>query len=399
METLIIHIVPIWPSFSQTFILDDISASFKEFNVVKVFPLLGKGKHETTRLKNNLTFKSGLIFLQIFFSCLVKVFLLRIMLSTQYQHLSIPRRFYIYLSACYVNTFFYRSREFSKVVIHAHFISTGADVANVSKLISKEVDVVVTCHGSDVFYADGKVLKHRTINTYSVICASKSVERNFLEKVNLPENHPKVLVRYCRAPKTLIQFESIQFNPAHLRIITVARFHPQKGLLIALEIARLLKSQNLGFEWNFVGDGDLREAIEERIAEYDLFKCVNLLGIRSREETLHLIASHDIMVLPSIQSMNSSDGLPVAILEAMSLGIPVFSTDVGGIAEALADGRGMICEPNPESFLMKIEDWLLNWSTNNVDRLKARDWVESNCLEGPLDPLRVLYSTLSQSRR
>ncbi len=359
METLIVHIVPTWPSYSQTFILDDISASSKEFTMVKVFPLFGKGKHETTRLKNNMSIKSGLIFLRIFLFEFVRIFLFKFIFSTTFQHLSIPKRFYVYSSACYLNTFFYKSNVLSKVVIHAHFIATGSDVANACKLITNEVAVVVTCHGSDVFYTDAKVL-----------------------------------VRYCRAPNTLIQFDSRQFDPTHLKIITVARFHPQKGHLIALEIARLLKMLDIAFEWNFVGDGELRESIEERIVEYDLLDCVNLLGVCTRERTLELISSHDFMVLPSIRSMNSSDGLPVAILESMSLGVPVFSTNVGGIAEALAEGRGMICEPNPESFLVKIQDWLDNGSTNDISRLKAREWVETNCFEGPSDPLRVLYSNL-----
>ncbi len=394
METLIVHIVPTWPSYSQTFILDDISASSKEFTMVKVFPLFGKGKHETTRLKNNMSIKSGLIFLRIFLFEFVRIFLFKFIFSTTFQHLSIPKRFYVYSSACYLNTFFYKSNVLSKVVIHAHFIATGSDVANACKLITNEVAVVVTCHGSDVFYTDAKVLSHRSMNTHAVICASKSVEMIYLEKVNLFNTKPKVLVRYCRAPNTLIQFDSRQFDPTHLKIITVARFHPQKGLLIALEIARLLKMLDIAFEWNFVGDGELRESIEERIVEYDLLDCVNLLGVCTRERTLELISSHDFMVLPSIRSMNSSDGLPVAILESMSLGVPVFSTNVGGIAEALAEGRGMICEPNPESFLVKIQDWLDNGSTNDISRLKAREWVETNCFEGPSDPLRVLYSNL-----
>jgi glycosyltransferase involved in cell wall biosynthesis len=399
METLIVHIVPTWPSFSQTFILDDISASLKEFTMVKVFPLFGKGKHGTTRLKNNMSVKSVHIFFRVFILHFVGIFLFKFIISTTFQHLSIPKRLYVYTSACYLNTFFYKSNVFSKVVIHAHFISTGSDVANACKLISNEVAVVVTCHGSDVFYTDAKILSHRSMNTNAVVCASKSVEKIYLEKVNLFNLKPKVLVRYCRAPNTLSQFDSRQFDIDHLKIITVARFHPQKGLLIALEIARLLKILNIEFEWNFVGDGELRGSLEEKIAEYDLLNCVNLLGIRSREETLELISCHDFMVLPSIRSMNSSDGLPVAILESMSLGVPVFSTNVGGIAEALAEGRGMICESNPESFLVKIQDWLDNGSTNNMSRLKAREWVETNCFEGPSDPLRVLYSNLLSNSR
>jgi glycosyltransferase involved in cell wall biosynthesis len=367
--------------------------------VVKVFPLIGKGKHETTRLKIHMNVKSGAIFLRLFIFEFVRIFLFKFIISSTFQHLSIPKRLYVYTSACYLNTFFYKSSVFSKVVIHAHFIATGSDVANACKLFSNEIAVVVTCHGSDVFYSDTEVLLHRSMNTQAVVCASKSVEMIYLEKVKEFNLKPKVLVRYCRAPNIFKQFDSRQFDPAHLKIITVARFHPQKGLLIALEIARLLKMLNITFEWNFVGDGELRELLEERKMEYQLLNFVNFLGIRSRQETLELISSHDFMVLPSIRSTNSSDGLPVAILESMSLGVPVFSTNVGGIAEALAEGRGMICEPNPESFLEKIQDWLDNQSTNNMFRLKAREWVETNCFEGPSDPLRVLYSNLLSHSR
>jgi glycosyltransferase involved in cell wall biosynthesis len=65
----------------------------------------------------------------------------------------------------------------------------------------------------------------------------------------------------------------------------------------------------------------------------------------------------DILILPSINTGNGEfEGIPVSLMEAMAFGIPVISTDTGGIPELIGDGSGiMVKEKDPEAIAVSIE--------------------------------------------
>jgi glycosyltransferase involved in cell wall biosynthesis len=73
---------------------------------------------------------------------------------------------------------------------------------------------------------------------------------------------------------------------------------------------------------------------------------VHLHGARPHDETLQILRSCDVMILPSKQSPDGSDGIPVAMMESMVAGVLVVSTPVGGIPELVVDGvTGLLGDP------------------------------------------------------
>ena len=73
----------------------------------------------------------------------------------------------------------------------------------------------------------------------------------------------------------------------------------------------------------------------------ELARQVIFAGQRSGGEVAHLLQAMDIFVLPSLR-----EALPIALLEAMSVGLPVIATRVGGIPEVVDDGRnGLLVAP------------------------------------------------------
>jgi sugar transferase (PEP-CTERM/EpsH1 system associated) len=80
-----------------------------------------------------------------------------------------------------------------------------------------------------------------------------------------------------------------------------------------------------------VGDGPQREQLEKQIADLDLQETVRLLG--HRDDVAELLAECDLFVLSSI-----AEGMPVTLLEAIAVGLPVIATDVGGVASVVEDG-------------------------------------------------------------
>jgi glycosyltransferase involved in cell wall biosynthesis len=88
-----------------------------------------------------------------------------------------------------------------------------------------------------------------------------------------------------------------------------------------------------------VGQGGLREELEAHAARLGIASHVRLLG--HREDVRDLLSLYDIFVLPSL-----SEGMPLALLEAMGAGLPAIATRVGGIVEVLEDRKtGLLVPP------------------------------------------------------
>jgi len=94
-------------------------------------------------------------------------------------------------------------------------------------------------------------------------------------------------------------------------------------------------------DWQLVivGDGPERERLRAKIALRGLDDCVQLVG--NQENVHEWLSTFDIFVLPSY----GNEGVPQGIMQAMACGLPVVSTPVGAIAEAVADGRSGILVP------------------------------------------------------
>ena len=89
--------------------------------------------------------------------------------------------------------------------------------------------------------------------------------------------------------------------------------------------------------WSLVGDGPERAACEAQVARAAL-EGVLFLGLR--DDVGDLLAAADLLVLPSL-----FEGLPLVVLEAMAVGLPVVATRIGGTVEALGAEHPFLCEP------------------------------------------------------
>lgn len=123
-----------------------------------------------------------------------------------------------------------------------------------------------------------------------------------------------------------------------------ARLSPEKnhaGLLDAF--ARLLKDEPRSL-LACAGDGPLADGLRAEAARAGVSDNVRWLG--PVEDMSHFYAALDVCVLNSTR-----EGLPLCLLEAMSFGIPVVATDVGGVGELIADGAGILVPPQAPQVL------------------------------------------------
>ncbi|MGO0123314.1 glycosyltransferase family 4 protein [Desulfothermobacter acidiphilus] len=143
--------------------------------------------------------------------------------------------------------------------------------------------------------------------------------------------------------------------PAGVPLVgTVARLVPQKGLFYLLE-ALALTPPEIRPMLLVVGDGPLRQELEEKARVLGLGERVRLVGYQPPEEIPSILRSLDIFVLPSL-----SEGMPLAVLEAMAAGKPVIATRVGGIPEAVLEGEtGYLVPPGDSQALALALEKLL----------------------------------------
>lgn len=129
------------------------------------------------------------------------------------------------------------------------------------------------------------------------------------------------------------------------RMIFVGRLITNKGPQHLLDALPEVIDRFPAAECWFVGDGPLRRELERRAREAGLERNVSFLG--ERDDVPDLLRQSDVFVRPSL-----SEGLPLAVLEAMASGLPVLATPVGGTPELVEDdATGFLIEPSDVSAL------------------------------------------------
>jgi glycosyltransferase involved in cell wall biosynthesis len=132
--------------------------------------------------------------------------------------------------------------------------------------------------------------------------------------------------------------------------VTVANLRPEKGYDTLIEAARRLVERGVPVRFAAAGSGPLGRELAEAHSRLGLGERFRFLG--SCDDTLELLAGADLFVLASRQ-----EGLPVALMEATSLGLPIVATAVGGVPQVLTDGvDGLLVPPfSPERLASSLE--------------------------------------------
>ena len=117
------------------------------------------------------------------------------------------------------------------------------------------------------------------------------------------------------------------------------RLAAEKGLTYLLQAHAQLQRQQRSLAAIFIGDGPLRGSLEHEAAARGLRERVVFAGYQT--DPAAWIRACDIMVFPSL-----TEGLPMAVVEAMALGVPVVASHVGGVPEVIRQGEtGLLVAP------------------------------------------------------
>ncbi|MCW0310812.1 D-inositol-3-phosphate glycosyltransferase [Pantoea ananatis] len=168
-----------------------------------------------------------------------------------------------------------------------------------------------------------------------------------------------------------IEPEKFNFQPRDafhtpLRIVSVARLTEKKGLDVAVKASAILKQRGGRFQYTIIGNGDQDRMMRDFIAREKMDDCVTMPGFKPQEEIRQALNQADIFLLPSKTAADGDmEGIPVALMEAMAVGLPVVSTFHSGIPELIEnDVSGWLVKEDDAEALAET---LLKLSEGAVD--------------------------------
>ena len=223
----------------------------------------------------------------------------------------------------------------------AYLISAGATVG---LLAARQAGIgwSLTLHGISEFdYPAGNLLPAKLEQADFVACVSYFGMAQAM-RLTAPALWQKLrLVRCAIDPFALPAKPAGAAAPATLRLVCVGRLSPEKGHAGLLDALATLTPAHPGLHLTIVGGGPEGAALKARVAALGVADAVTFAGRLHEAATLETIAGADGLVLASFM-----EGLPIVLMEAMALGVPVIASRVAGIPELVTDGEtGLLFDP------------------------------------------------------
>jgi glycosyltransferase involved in cell wall biosynthesis len=150
-------------------------------------------------------------------------------------------------------------------------------------------------------------------------------------KYGIDENKARVI--YSGLPYRPLPVESRTLSDT-LRILAVGRFHWIKGYHYLLDALAILKARHIHFELSLIAQGEMPEEIVYQLHDLNLATDVFWIKGLPYQEVEAQMLMHDVLVLPSVE-----EGIANVVLEAMQMGLPVVSTNCGGMDEVISHGK------------------------------------------------------------
>ena len=239
-----------------------------------------------------------------------------------------------------------RLREMGIGHVHAHFAGMAARTAFwINKFFS--ITFSFTAHANDIFSPrQFEIGVDRLVDTARAIVTETDYAACFLRD-QFPPHADRVHRIYNGLD--LSEFGRADFSSSPPLMIAVGRLIPKKGFGDLIRTCVLLAERGKSFRCEIIGEGPLENELRRQIDELHLQNNVVLTGAKPQTELRRRLAAANVFVLPSVIDPDGGmDNLPTVIMEAMATGLPVVSTNIGGIPE-------MVIE-NETGFLVQSRD-------------------------------------------
>ncbi|HEV2750125.1 MAG TPA: glycosyltransferase family 4 protein [Gemmatimonadales bacterium] len=235
-------------------------------------------------------------------------------------------------------------------VVHVHWPMPHALFGAVARATCG-ARLVTLWYGVELRWVQGSLpwlrwLVRWALNTSDQVVAISSYTAREIKRVS---DVPVRVIPYTVGLPTVAPPSPAARRDGGFRVLFVGRLVERKGVAELIEGVRRL-SPTLDVRLDVIGDGPERARLEALVREGGLGDRVTLRGRVSAAELRAAYGAADAFALPSIlDSRSDTEGLGVVLLEAMSYGVPVIGSDIGGIPDIIVDGEtGLLVPPgNP----------------------------------------------------
>ena len=240
--------------------------------------------------------------------------------------------------------------------IHAHFVWINGIAAQVAAdLIG--ISYSIHAHAWDIFQRKS-VCVQRQIYLATVAVTISEYHHQFLSKLCPQKNVKDIRVVHCGLDPLEFSPDHVSSEDSFVHILSIGRLLTKKGFEYLIDACALLAARGYSFRCSIIGEGPLSDTLQARIDKHNLQDRVSLIGAKNLTEILDIYHHSDIFALACIvTNFGDRDGIPVVLMEAMAMQVPVITTPVSGNPELVIDGKTglMVPERDPEALALAIE--------------------------------------------
>jgi colanic acid/amylovoran biosynthesis glycosyltransferase len=280
-----------------------------------------------------------------------------------------------------------RLREMRIGHVHAHFAGMAARTAFwINKFFA--ITFSFTAHANDIFTPRNfEIGLDKLIDTARTIVTETDYAAQFLR-----ERFPSWAGRIHRIYNglDLAEFGHADFSSTTPLIVAVGRLIPKKGFSALIRTCALLAERGKSFRCEIIGEGPLENELRGQIDELRLQNNIALTGAKPQSQVRQRLAAANAFVLPSVIDPDGGmDNLPTVIMEAMATGLPVVSTNIGGIPEMVIENEtGFLVQPGDAAAMANAIQTVINdrslaerFGHSGYERARTLFSIETNVRE------------------
>jgi colanic acid/amylovoran biosynthesis glycosyltransferase len=223
-----------------------------------------------------------------------------------------------------------RARDLKHV--HVHMANNGAAVALLATEIDRSLTYSLSIHGSaEFFHVDTWRLREKASGASFIRCISNFCRAQVMAWTP-EEAWGRMHVVHCGVDPRRYR-RSAPPATDRLRMLTVGRLHPIKGYPLLLEACAELSSRGIDWSLDMVGDGPMRGELRGLAERLGIAGRITFSGPVGQDRIQEHFERANVMVMSSFM-----EGVPVVLMEAMAMELPVVATRVGGVPELVEDG-------------------------------------------------------------
>lgn len=240
--------------------------------------------------------------------------------------------------------------------VHVHLGSQPATVGLLAKQVF-DIGLSITVHGADEFYdAWRQHLAQKVAHADFIVCIS-DFARSQLMFVSESRHWHKLVVSRLGIDVTLFQPRAYTRTRAEqpFHILCVGRLSPAKGQQLLIEAVARLRSMGRPVSLDIVGAGVNMPVLQALVQEHRLADVVTLSGPVNQDRIREHYQRADCFAMASF-----AEGVPVVLMEAMSMQIPCVTSHITGIPELIThDETGLLTPPSNVAGLIEQLDRLI----------------------------------------